>query len=47
MISSMGRANGEMDRGGGGGVTAMSFLISEFSLAFSPLPTIIRADTDL
>lgn len=33
--------------GEGGYVTAMSFLISEFSLAFNPLPTVIRVDTYL
>lgn len=37
----------EKDRGGRGYVTAMSFLISEFSLAFNPLPAVIRVDTYL
>lgn len=40
-----------MEKEGGGQwgvhVTAMSFLISEFSLAFNPLPTVIRVDTYL
>lgn len=35
------------EREGRGYVTAMSFLISEFSLALNPLPTVIRVDTYL
>lgn len=31
----------------GAAVTAVSFLISEFSLAFNPLPAVIRVDTYL
>ena len=41
-------SEGERERGMDGEcVTAMSFLISEFSLAFNPLPAIIRVDTYL